>query len=346
MIDGFRAVLAAVGFSACVAAAQTCDHDQICGLKGPEDLILLPGSHWAIAGRLAKDTDAPGGFSLVDLEARTARVLMPDVSKPAAAEYSECPGAPDLAGLVTHGIDLRRKASGPAELFAVNHGGRESIEIFDVSGKGGDTKLTWKGCVLVPSDMSTNAVAALPGGLAVTSFGAKGEQGTADLMAGKPSGFVATWAPKKGWAHVPGSEFGGDNGIAAARDGSVLYVNDWADGTLRILPLKAGGATQTILLGSFHPDNVHWMSNGNLLIAGQIGMPRDMMECFQKPTCPVGSMIVVVSPRTGKVLSRQTVEGNGPFGAASVAVPYKTDFWLGSFRGDRILRVGSRMRKP
>jgi hypothetical protein len=97
------------------ASFEPCAHDQVCGLKNAEDLVLVPGSHWAIAGRLAKDPQAPGGFSPVDLEKLTSRVLRPDVSKPAAAEYSACPGAPGAADLVTHGLDVRRrKTGGPA----------------------------------------------------------------------------------------------------------------------------------------------------------------------------------------------------------------------------------------
>jgi sugar lactone lactonase YvrE len=41
---------------------------------------------------------------------------------------------------------------------------------------------------------------------------------------------------------VVGSEFGGDNGLAAAPDGSVIYINGWSDGTLRIVPLKKGAS--------------------------------------------------------------------------------------------------------
>ena len=323
------------------AVAEPCAQDQVCGLKNAEDLVQVPGSHWAVASRLGKDPQAPGGFSLVDLEKRTSRVLMPDVSKPAAAGYSACPGAPVASDLVTHGLDVYQKAGGGAtELFAVNHGHRESIEVFDLHATQQGVNLTWKGCVILPAQMSANAVAALPDGIAVTSFGSPGDEGDAELLAGRPSGFVGRWTPAKGWTHLDGSEFGGDNGIAASADGSLLYVNDWADGTLRVLSLHGGAAPATIKLGDFHPDNVHFMPDGNLLIAGQVGTGRDVMACVTGPGCSVGSAIAVVDPKTRQVRLQWTVTPTAHFGAASTALLYGHDYWVSSFRGDRIVRLG------
>jgi hypothetical protein len=330
---------AALGAPATVSAAEPCAADQICGLKNAEDLIRLPGSHWAIASRLGKDPEAPGGFSLVDLERRTAHVLIPDISTSAAAIYADCPGAPVPSALVTHGLDLRWHKSGAGELLAVNHGGRQSIEVFDVHLNGHDPKLTWKGCVILPPDVSANAVAALPEGMAVTSFGSRGDQGMAELLAGKPAGFAVLWRPKKGWAHVAGSEFGGDNGLAAAPDGGALYVNDWTDGTLRVLSLRDGIAPVTIKVGDFHPDNVHVLPDGNLLIAGQMGKPGEIMSCVTQSTCAVGSMIAVVDPRSREVRSHWALAPTATFAAASTALLYGNDYWVSSFRGDRIVRV-------
>jgi hypothetical protein len=302
-------------------------------------MIRLEGSRWALVSRLGRDPEAPGGFSLVDLQTQTSRVLIPDVSKPPIAMYSDCPRAPVASDLVTHGLDVRRQAHGTTEVFAVNHGGRESIEVFDLRTDAQGARLTWTGCVILPAEFSANAVAALPDGLAVSSFGASGDQGTAELLAGKPSGFVGRWTPKKGWTHVAGSEFGGDNGVTAAPDGSVLYVNDWNDGTLRIVPIGNDVAPATIKLGDFHPDNVHFLPDGNLLIAGQIGNARDIMACATQSTCSVGSMIVVVDPKAQMVRSHWSVAPTTTFGAASTALMYGKDYWISSFRGDRIMRL-------
>ncbi len=342
----FFALLILGGTATTAQAAQPCGHDQVCGLLNAEDLVLVGGSHWAIASRLGKDPAAPGGFSLVDLQEHSSRVLTPDVSGPVAPTYAECPGAPVASALVTHGLDLRRRRNGASELFAINHGeARESIEVFDLRTSERGVSLTWKGCVILPSDMSANSVVALPDGMAVTSFGTRDSSSTAEFLAGKVSGFVSRWVTKRGWTHVAGSEFGGDNGIAASADGGTLYINDWSDGTMRVLSLHGKAAPVTIKLGDFHPDNVHALPDGNLLIAGQTGTPRDILSCETGPTCSAGSAIAVVDPATREVKLHWTVAPSATFGAASTALLYDRDYWASSFRGDRIVRLGPEPRQ-
>jgi hypothetical protein len=242
---------------------------------------------------------------------------------------------------VTHGLDVHQKPGGAAtELFAVNHGSRQSIEVFDLHAGRQGVNLTWKGCVLLPEDMSANAVAALPDGFAVTSFGSPGDEGEAEFLAGRPGGFVNRWTKARGWSRIEGSEFGGDNGIAASADGSLLYVNGWTDGTLRILPLRGGTAPATIELGEFHPDNVHSLPDGNLLIAGQVGTVREVLACDTGPDCSLGSAIAVVDPGSRHVVLQWTVAPTAGFTAASTALLYGHDYWVSSFRGDRIVRLG------
>jgi hypothetical protein len=123
-----------------VRAAESCGHTEICGPKNPEDMIRVRGTRWALVSRLGRDPHAPGGFSLVDLSALTSRVLTPHMSKPAAAEYAACPGAPAASNLITHGLDIRQLAHHSIEVCAVNHGGRDSIEVFELKVKDDDVE--------------------------------------------------------------------------------------------------------------------------------------------------------------------------------------------------------------
>lgn len=323
-------------------AAAACGAGAICGLKNPEDVVRVGSSPWAIASRLARDPSAASGLYLVNLKAKRARALTADVSAPAVARYRECPGPPDLRQMITHGLDLRWRSADEGELFAVNHGGRQSVEVFDVKLARDGVKLRWSGCVIVPDAILANAVAALPDGIAVTSFGERDDKNFANLLAGKPSGFVATWSPGNGWSHVPGSRFAADNGIALAADGQALYVNGWGDGTLHILPLRKDTPAATIQLGDFHPDNVHLLPDGKLLIAGQAGAPGDILACDKGTVCPVGSRIVIVDPRTRTVLPQVSAAPSSTFGAASAVLLFEHQYWAGSFLGDRLGRLGHR----
>ena len=80
--------------------------------------------------------------------ARYAR-SSPRSRRRASAAYPGCPGPPDPAKFTVHGIDL--KTEGPVRtVYAVNHGGRESIEVFRLDASDGGLALTWIGCALLP----------------------------------------------------------------------------------------------------------------------------------------------------------------------------------------------------
>lgn len=221
----------------------------------------------------------------------------------------------------------------------MNHGGRQSIEVFDLRILKDGVKLKWKGCVVVPNDVLANAVTALPGGMAVTSFGERDDKDSVNLLSGRPSGFVATWSAGKGWARLAGSQFAGDNGITSTPDGETLYVSGWGDGTLHILPAR-GNHARNIHVGDFHPDNIHRLSNGRLLIAGQIGSTREIMACSESSKCHVGSEVVIVDPQSGGVFPQAIAQPTSYFAAASTALLYAHDFWASSFRGDRLELLG------
>src|SRR5262249_17309397 len=48
----------------------------VCGLVGPEDLVIVPGSNWVIASGMA----APGAMTLVDIHTKTTTALYPSAN--------------------------------------------------------------------------------------------------------------------------------------------------------------------------------------------------------------------------------------------------------------------------
>jgi sugar lactone lactonase YvrE len=184
-----------------------------------------------------------------------------------------------------------------------------------------------------------NAVAPLPDGAAVTSFGSPDDPKLANLIAGRPSGFVMVWSKRTGWVHLKGSHLPGDNGIESSADGKTLYVAAWTDHALWILSRDGRRAPTRVPLGNFHPDNIHWQHDGTLLIAGEVGDASAILSCGPHKICSTPSMLVVFNPARGGIAAQQFIPPTTHFGAASTAIRYQDRYWLGSFLGDRIVEV-------
>lgn len=315
--------------------------DHICGLRNAEDLERIDGTPWVLAGQLVANRGGPGGFYAVNARNRSVVPVAPDFSRPADRRYAGCPGAPRPELFAAHGIALQR---GGREVYAVNHGGRESVEIFDLDMRAATPTLVWKGCVIVPDAVAPNAVTPLPdGGLAVTSFGERTDKDSfAKMAAGQRTGFVAAWSPKTGWSEVPGSRLAAPNGIAASADGRTLYVTGWGDGTLHLLPWRRSGQPRSVALDGLRPDNIRVAPDGGLLIAGQAATASAVLGCGRQRVCEVASRVLKVDPATLEATTLADVPGSPVFGGASVALLVDGRLWLGSFRGDRIAVVAPR----
>ncbi len=130
---------------ACAGAARAADDgckpsgglEFVCGLKNPEDLVAVPGTKWIVASGMA-----PGvGITLIDSRDGSHSQIYPGPSPAAKHDtmFTECTTPPDAAKLETHGLNLRVGANGRPTLYAVAHGARESIEVFDVEAGGRQT---------------------------------------------------------------------------------------------------------------------------------------------------------------------------------------------------------------
>lgn len=336
--------LAGAAFLSNAARTSDCQADErasyICDVRNVEDLVAIRNTSWVLAGRLT-DPPTEGGFYLIDVRTGAARPAVPNFKQPQAAIYSECPGAPGKDEFAAHGLAIRYGTGPKHELYAVNHNGRHSIEIFDLDVSASQPALIWKGCVVVPAAVMPNSVAPLSaGGFVVTSFGIRTDPQTYQkAMVGGVSGFVARWAPGAGWSEVPGTQFSADNGVAVSEDGKRMFVTGWGDSKLHVITLDDIPYTHQVLdLGAIHPDNIRAVDDGTLLIAGQAAAPAEILACVDRPSCEVGFKVIAVDPVSLSIRPLLDEPGSAAFGGASAAIQVGNELWLGTFSGSRIAR--------
>ena len=312
------------------------DVEIICGTRSPEDLELAPDGKSVIVSQMGGlDSSARGEIALFD-PAKKSFDKMTITAEPLKDwGDSACPG-PLGDKLAPHGVSLSRRSGGATQLYVVNHGGRESIEMFEVKQAVGSLTLMWHGCVLAKN--AYNDVAALPdGGFAAThptSLGIKGNE----IFSGQPSGIVARWAPGKGETELAGTKAGFPNGILASSDGRYLYYAAWTDREVHKYDLKAGIEIGVIKL-DFMPDNLTWTKKRQILAAGVKGTQGDCPSGSGAP-CIQGFGVAAIDP--GKMRAKKVFDSQGKgalISGVSVALQVKDSIYIGSFQGNRLLRI-------
>src|SRR5262249_12665492 len=123
-----------------------------------------------------------------------------------------CPG-PIGDALVSHGMSLAKRKNGVWELYVVNHGGRESIEMYELRSAHSGWSLVWRGCEIAVHEY--NDVAVLPDGGFVGTYPSGLSAGRGAAATGAATGYVARWTPGKGESEVTGTRMRGPNGVVA-----------------------------------------------------------------------------------------------------------------------------------
>jgi hypothetical protein len=254
------------------------DVEFVCGQAGPEDLAVVPGGEWVVAGG---DTGSDGALRLIRVSDRTTTILFPSATareRPDGKTYDSCPGpigAAEKASLKfkTHGLSIRAGAGSVHTLHVVFHGSRESIEVFELDAGVTPPVVTWIGCVLAPDPVGLNAVVGLPdGGVVATNFSGREEVANRPRVnAGEITGELWEWHHGTGWKKIPGSETSGPNGVLLSNDGKWLYVA--AFGTQSLVRVSRGEGSvkrDTVSLG-FRVDNIRWAPDGSIFAAGPGG---------------------------------------------------------------------------
>ncbi len=302
----------------------------ICGQDAPEDLVAVPDSDWVVASAYS----AKGGIRLINVRDKTTTIGYPTAASKDrldAKTYDSCPGPPDAeqkASFRTHGLAVRSGRNSVHTLYVVHHGKRESIEVFEVNARSKPPALTWVGCAVAPDPIGLNEVVALPGGgFVATDFLARGIDAGArgKMMAGENNGALWEWQTGRGWTRIPGSEASGANGLEISKDGKWFYVAAWGSQSFFRLSRGQTPVKRDVVPLGFRVDNVRWASDGSLLAAGQGGAAP--MQT---------SNVVKIDPNTLKAREIIRHPNSPEFGAGTVALQVGKEFWVGSFRGDRI----------
>jgi hypothetical protein len=317
-------------------------YDPICGLQAPEDLHVLPGGGRLLVSQMSGPAHLPdNNIAELDLATRRTRVL-PVVQEERVAWADASCTVPD-PGHDVHGFDLSRTATGDQQLLVVNHGSRESIEIFHLVGPPTDRRLEWRGCVVTPADVRLNDVAALPGGgFVATVMGNTQHFGTQEgftfLMSGADTGYLLEWTPGDGFRRLPGSDAPFPNGVVVDAAGKTAWMASFAGRKLVRYDLGADRASGEVAL-DFMPDNLSWSPDHSVLAAGILAV-EDVTHCLdgRTPFCTSRFRVARTDPATLSV--QRVADGpSGLLGGASVAVQDGDWLYIGAWAGDRILRL-------
>lgn len=319
------------------------DVSYVCGVKNPEDLVLVPGTAWIVSSGMADGA----GFYLVDSKAGTAAVL--PFTAQHDASFAGCATPPAPQSLNTHGLSIRANGPGRAKLYVVGHGAREAIEVFDIDATGARPTLTWRGCVPMPEGLAANSVASFAdGGIVATVLFMPGTTFADAVVDRKPTGAVFEWSPgETAFTLVEGTQLPANNGIETSADGREIYVA--SSGLQTIVAFSHTNPARQLRTSRplpFTPDNVHLGPDGRLLTAG---MANDVPECGGPPgpqhdieklaACPRPTIAVAIDPETMRDTVIATTKADAKFSNATMVLTAAGQAWIGTFSGDKIART-------
>ena len=318
----------------------------LCVFPNPEDLAVLANENTLIVSEYGDHHGTlPGALVFYNLDTERRRIAYDGHKSGRSKEYwgeTSCTEPPGEL-FSPHGIDLRQRPDSRWQLLAVQHGGRESVEFFEVAGKGNTLELIWRGCAIAPPDASLNAVAAGPDGdFYTTKMMSRNASWTSeDGAATQATGLVYHWSSTQGFQPVPNSEGLMLNGIAASEDGNTLYVVYSGENRIKKLDPKTGAIHGIALVRAV--DNLKWAEDGQTLLAASF-IGEEGSEAFAACSfstvgiCPIAFEIVELNPDS---LATSTLFSNprAPMGAATVGLKFNADLFIGSFSGNRLLQV-------
>lgn len=338
----------ALATAAVPTAPQSCAADRelayVCGPQRPEDVLAIPGTRWLISSGFA----AGAGLKLIDTRDRSVtRWFTGAADRVGRGDAKGCPGPLDPTAFNARGLSLRPTAPGRWELLVVNHGGRESVERFDVALSGDRPTLAWRDCLTMPPGQVGNSVAAFADGTILVTVLTRPGTTIGDFMLGRPTGGVwRHWPGDDGFALLPGTGLPGNNGLEVDPDQRHFYVVAFGWHAVVVFDRRdTRAAVARIEAVDFLPDNIHW-SGSRLLLAGMrldepaCGGLRRVVDGVADPMlCHRGWVVGEVDTVRRRIATVAYGRPQPGFNGVSAATFVGDDLWLGSFQSDRLAIV-------
>ncbi len=315
------------------------DIEVLCGTHNPEDLELTPDGKYIIATQFVnqgRTGTAGAGMALFDIAKKTFSKMAVTDQPDKSWGDPRCPG-PIGDVLVSHGESLAKRKNGAWALYVVNHGGRQSIEMFELKRTAGAWALVWHGCEVAAHEY--NDVAILPdGGFVGTYPTGLSTGGSGGPFGGTVTGYVARWVPGKGESELPATRIRYPNGVVADAKGRYIYINEFAGRQVFKYDLEDNKVIGSVMV-DFLPDNLTWTRQGKLLAAGVKGARGDCPEGSGRP-CIQGFGVAEIDP--AKMTARPIFDSatHDPLiGGVSSALQVGDSIYLGAFQGERLVKI-------
>ncbi|BFM17926.1 hypothetical protein R50073_41090 [Maricurvus nonylphenolicus] len=322
------------------------DKQPLCGWQSPEDMELLADGKTLMVSEMEQNHgEVYGHLSLLHVDTDRRQKLSHSVVEGEELWGDKSCSQPPGDYLAPHGIHLSTRADGRQQLLVVNHSEREAIEFYEVLSEESGYRITWKGCAEAPAGSFLNDVVALPdGGFVATHMFDKPDAQVGTMswkeglaLIGLNPGYLLHWQDGK-FSQVEGYSSDYPNGIQISADGRYLFINAWAASTVTKFDWHNRQLVSEAEVQ--HPDNSQWGDNGKLLIASHDFSVGDLRLCLSDGTkaCPGKFSVVELDPET--MQSRELLEQHGaPMGAGTVIQEVGETWYIGSFIGDRMLKV-------
>ena len=320
-----------------------CDPNgaDFCALDRPEDLAFVDRSSWLVVSQA--DLHVP--LLLLDTQSGARVPISATATASSSPPTRAALGAPDCPGppqqLKAGGNDVRRVGR-HLQLAVINRAEPSRIEMFTLELTRLAPRVSWRGCIPVPTHYSLNDVALGPGGELYATHMFERPQTPADgqalrerFLSAAPTGYAVRWTRPEGWTRVAGTDVSFANGIAVSADGHRLAVSGTFDQAV-VLMERATGATRRIPV-ALQPDNLTPLPDGGFLVAGHTGVPVTGIDpCRAPQSTPCGFPFVIAEIAPSGNVRRVFAHDGTRIPGASVAVVRGQRLYLGSAFGDRI----------